>query len=195
MVESILQTEHSIQILQQRNLKSFIQEHFDYFDEESGQADRKNVPGHFIWHVAEQLGEALVYLHLGRPRGTSGPDACTPLPTWRPIYHRDISDSNIFLHYPTTAQSELEMLRARAFPQIVLGDWGEAALCGDDPALLQGGMPPASSISPQLREWTDVHQFGCILRLLCMAHVDLDTYSADKAEDEDDEDDEIEDED
>lgn len=144
------------------------------------------MPEHFIWHLAEQIGEALVYLHLGRPHGTSGPDFCTPLPDWKPIYHRDIADSNIFLHYPTSAPSELDMHWARAYPQIVLGDWGEAAIDGDDPLVLQGGTPPASTISPNLREWTDVHQFGCILRLLCMAHVDLDTYSDDNGEIEDD---------
>lgn len=81
-----------------------------------------------------------------------------------------------------TTHSELEMHRARAFPQIVLGDWGEAAIYGDDPAVLQGGTTPASTMSPDLREWTDVHQFGCVFRLLCMAQVDLDTFSA---EDED----------
>lgn len=172
-------------------MKQFIQEHFDYFDEESGQAIRRSVPEHFIWYVAEQIGEALVYMHLGRPRGTSGPGADTLLPGWKPIYHRDIADSNIFLHYPTTAHSDLGMYKARAFPQIVLGDWGEAAIHGDDPALLQGGTPPASTISPELGEWTDVHQFGRVLRLLCMAHVDLDTYSDD--DEDDDEDDGIED--
>lgn len=85
------------------------------------------------------------------------------------------------------------MYRARAFPRVVLGDWGEAAIHGDDPAELQGGTPPASTISPELREWTDVHQFGCVLRLLCMAHVDLDSYSAD--DEDEDEDDGIEDDD
>lgn len=146
------------------------------------------MPEHFIWHVAEQIGEALVYMHLGRPHGTSGPSACTPLPDWKPIYHRDIADSNIYLHYPTGAPSELDMYWAQAFPQVVLGDWGEAAIHGDDPLVLQGGTPPASTISPNLREWTDVHQFGCILRLLCMAHVDLDTSSDDEEEFEGNED-------
>lgn len=74
------------------DLKHFIQEHSDYFDEESGQAVRRNVPEHLIWHVAEHIGEALVYLHLGRPRGTSRPSACTKLPGWKPIYRRDIAD-------------------------------------------------------------------------------------------------------
>ncbi|KAG6364714.1 hypothetical protein INS49_006318 [Diaporthe citri] len=83
----------------------------------------------------------------------------------------------------------MEIYRARAFPRVVLGDWGEAAIYGDDPAVLQGGTPPASTISPELREWTDVHQFGCVLRLLCMAHVDLDIYSANDEEMEDGDDD------
>lgn len=175
-------------------MKQFIQEHYDYFDEASGQAIRRNIPEHFIWHVAEQIGEALVYTHLGIPRGASGPGAYTPVEGWRPIYHRDIADSNIFLHYPTNSRSELDMYRNRAFPQVVLGDWGEAAIHGDGPADVQRGTPPASTISPDLREWTDVHQFGRVLRLLCMAHVDLDTYSDDDDEDED-EHDEIEDDD
>lgn len=151
---------------------------------------RRNVPEHFIWHVAEQIGEALVYTHLGWPRGTSGPAACQPLPDWKPIYHRDISDSNIYLHYSPNARSELEMHRNRAFPRVVLGDWGEAAIDGDDPAHLYGGTPPASTISPELREWTDVHQFGRILRLLCMAHVDLDDPYSAEDDDEGIEDDE-----
>lgn len=121
-------------------------------------------------------------MHLGRPRGTSGPGACTPLPGWLPIYHRDICESNVFIHYPPTRGSDLEMHRTRAFPQIVLGDFGESAIHGDDPSTVQDGIPPASSISPELREWTDVHQFGCLLRLLCMAHVDLDEYSDDDEE-------------
>lgn len=116
------------------SLKHLIKEHFDYVDEASGQTMRRNVPEHFIWHVAEQIGEALVYMHLGWPRGTSGPNACEQLPDWKPIYHRDISDSNIYLHYQPTAGSELEMHRNRAFPRVVLGDWGEAAIDGDDPA-------------------------------------------------------------
>ncbi|KAI7785104.1 hypothetical protein LA080_008140 [Diaporthe eres] len=156
---------------------------------------RINIPEHFIWLVAEQIGEALVYMHLGRPRGSSGPGAYTRVEGWKPIYHRDIADSNIFLHYPTTSRSELDMYRDRAFPQVVLGDWGEAAIDGDGPANLQRGTPPASTISPELREWTDVHQFGRVLRLLCMAHVDLDIYSAhDEDEDQYDEIEDYEDE-
>lgn len=168
------------------DLKSFIQEHFDYFDEASDQATRRNVPGHFIWHVAEQIGEALVYMHLGLPYGASGPDACTLVEGWVPIYHRNICDSNIFLDYPETTDSKLEILRAQAFPRVVLGGWGVSAIQGDDPELIQHGTPPASSISPELAEWTDVHQFGCVLRLLCMAHVDLDVHSPDVDEEGDD---------
>ncbi|KAK7740491.1 hypothetical protein SLS53_005334 [Cytospora paraplurivora] len=144
----------------------------DVIEDYSARGDA--IPEHLIWHVAEQVGEALVYMHLGRPYGTAGalgPSTSSALPGWRPVYHRDIDDSNVFLHYPRTGHSQLLRAKYGAFPQVVLGDYGEAAIQGDDQAQIQLGVFPASTISPELKEWTDVYQFGCVLRRLCMAHI------------------------
>lgn len=153
----------------------------------------ESVPEHFIWHVIERMGEALVYMHLGRPHGTSGPDASSALPGWRPVHHRDINDSNIYLHYPRAGHSQILKEKYNAFPQIVLGDFGESAIQGDDSAQLQRGVFPASTIRPNLNEWTDVYQLGCVLRRLFMAHIPEDTKEED--DDDDDGDDEHADED
>ncbi|ROV99074.1 hypothetical protein VMCG_06697 [Cytospora schulzeri] len=156
----------------------------DMIDEYYNRGDA--IPEHFIWHFIERMGEALVYLHLGRPHGTSGPDTSSAVPGWRPVYHRDISDSNIYLHYPRAGRSQILKAKYNAFPQIVLGDFGDSAIQGDDPAQLPTGVFPASTIRPNLNEWTDVHQFGCVLRRMCMTHIPEDTN-----EDEDDDDENV----
>lgn len=68
----------------------------------------------------------------------------------------------------------------------MLGDFGESAIQGDDPAQLQPGVFPASTIRPNLNEWTDIYQFGCVLRRLCMAHIPEDTKEDDDVDDEED---------
>lgn len=131
-------------------------------------------------------------MHLGRPHGISGPGALSSaVPGWRPAYHRDIADSNIYLHYERAGRSQITKAKYNAFPQIVLGDFGESAVQGDDPAEIQPGVFPASTIHPNLEEWTDVYQFGCVIRRLCMAHILEDT----KEDDDEDEDDDGENED
>lgn len=62
-------------------------------------------------------------------------------------------------------------METNAFPQIVLGDFGNAGIEGDDEAALPGNIVAWGNLAPELRGWEDVHTLGRILRSLCMTHV------------------------
>ncbi|KAK8094796.1 kinase-like domain-containing protein [Apiospora hydei] len=128
------------------------------------------VPEHFIWHVAVELGEALKYLQrgdqsLGRPPRR-----------WPRIYHRDLVPNNVFVNYAPVGQSRGNRGTVKnAFPEIVLGDFGLAAdllpsVHFDDPGL--AGHPASN----RPNDWEDVHYYGGILRRLFMASIDEDDY-------------------
>ncbi|KAK6850128.1 hypothetical protein PG995_013961 [Apiospora arundinis] len=88
------------------------------------------VPEHFIWRVAEQIGEALAWLYFGRPRGS--PDATKDRENWRRAYHLDMYAHNIWLNYPPPATGrKTKGERANAFPNIVIGDFGESYVEGN----------------------------------------------------------------
>ncbi|KAK8003193.1 cation transporter [Apiospora arundinis] len=88
------------------------------------------VPEHFIWRVAEQIGEALAWLYFGRPRGS--PDATKDRESWRRAYHLDMYAHNIWLNYPPPATGrKTKGERANAFPNIVIGDFGESYVEGN----------------------------------------------------------------
>ncbi|KAI0204300.1 hypothetical protein F4808DRAFT_475736 [Astrocystis sublimbata] len=85
------------------------------------------VPEHFIWHVLLTLIEAVRFLKFGvSPDGKEAPEG------WVAIHHRKISASNIFVHYPPQAEDEPDLgFEENAFPELVLGDFGDAALQTD----------------------------------------------------------------
>ncbi|KAI3396373.1 hypothetical protein diail_12263 [Diaporthe ilicicola] len=69
------------------------------------------------------------------------------------------------------------------FPQIVLGDLGNAALDGDDTTMipenvLAGGGPGQT----ELREWEDTYGAGAILRGMCQAHLPYEDNGAGTAD-------------
>lgn len=66
-------------------------------------------------------------------------------------------------------------MESNALPQIVVGDFGNAACEGDDPTMLPlnvcGG---ESSDDTELRIWEDTYGAGSTLRRLCQAHLPYD---------------------
>lgn len=103
--------------------------------------------------VAEQLFPALAFMKVGRRSDGSEPAA------WTPIYHRDLVSSfalmltlrlssligvypqvknNVFIHYPPNEPGCVSRFgrESNAFPDIVLGDFGNSAIEGDDITLL-----------------------------------------------------------
>ncbi|KAI1752718.1 hypothetical protein F4782DRAFT_546346 [Xylaria castorea] len=134
---------------------------------EAYQNDLRPVPESFVWHVFLTLIEAVRYLHRGvRPGTDDEPDE------WRSIYNRDIAMNNIFLHYPERPDSEPcpQMgFEENAFPEAVLGDFGEGGIHGDDPDILFVGRWNQED----LQEWQDTYAIFNIVKELCMAHVHL----------------------
>ncbi|KAK7947935.1 uncharacterized protein PG986_008821 [Apiospora aurea] len=108
------------------------------------------VPEHFIWHVAVELGEAL----------------------------NDLVPNNVFINYAPVGQSRGNCGTVKnAFPEIVLGDFGLAARDGDPAADL---LPSVHFDDPALaghpargrpNAWEDVHYYGAVLRRLFMASI------------------------
>ncbi|KAG6356680.1 hypothetical protein INS49_014554 [Diaporthe citri] len=85
--------------------------------------------------------------------------------------------NNVFINYPPrrvggrTARVGEE---SSAFPQIVLGDFGNSAADGDDtmiiPLNVLGGEDPGDT---ELRLWEDTYGVGNTLRRLCQAHLPI----------------------
>ncbi|KAI1802766.1 hypothetical protein F4811DRAFT_572733 [Daldinia bambusicola] len=82
------------------------------------------VPEHFIWLVALRLIEALLFFRHGIEPGSHQ----EPL-DWQYVTHRDLYPNNIFIHYlPHTGFRPKIGLKTNAFPEIVVGDFGESAM-------------------------------------------------------------------
>ncbi|KAK8039516.1 hypothetical protein PG993_007927 [Apiospora rasikravindrae] len=153
-------------------------------DKYRGRGDQ--VPEHFIWHVAVELGEALKYLQRGETRnGTVTRPWPGPLGrVWPRIYHRDLVANNVFINYVAIGHSRgVRGTDKNAFPEIVLGDFGLAARNGDPAADLlpsvHFGDDPTLANHPARNtpnDWEDVHYYGGILRRLFMAHIPLTAY-------------------
>lgn len=125
---------------------------------------RRRIPEHFIWHVAAEIGEALAYCQYGRPRGGTAADDGVD---WYPIYHRDLYANNVFINYPPLRGGSKRLgIATDAFPEVVLGDFGESGTDGDNLADVAYGV-----FGPSLNDWEDAYGLGCILRSMCMAHV------------------------
>ena len=110
----------------------------------------------FLWHVFEQVAEALAYLHHGYIG--DAPDGRWPRGRWQQVVHRDIKPSNIFLKQPRTPQNP--------FPDVVLGDFGYATL---DPISDTGGcIPFQPPETPRTTAAADVWALGATVHK--MAH-------------------------
>ncbi|KAI1324211.1 hypothetical protein F5Y16DRAFT_402618 [Xylariaceae sp. FL0255] len=121
------------------------------------------VPEHFIWQVMLTVFEGIVYLSTGRvPGGDDDVDA-----NWIPIRHRDIADNNIFISYPFNDEEPGAESRGNAFPEIQIGDFGEAAVEGDDENQVSGG----SWDDNEVEEYQDTYGLFRELKSLCMAHI------------------------
>ncbi|KAI2466975.1 hypothetical protein F4781DRAFT_403867 [Annulohypoxylon bovei var. microspora] len=125
------------------------------------------IPEEFIWHVTAELCKALRFLYYGLREGQ--PTPAVPLP-WNRIYHRDIDLNNILIHYERRGRGRPPPSGnpRNAFPRIVLVDFGESAVDGDDPNDLRPGQFEEED---QPNEWEDIYQVGYVLRSLCMTHV------------------------
>ncbi|KAK7703927.1 hypothetical protein SLS64_008873 [Diaporthe eres] len=67
-------------------------------------------------------------------------------------------------------------LESNAFPEIVVGDFGNSGIEGDDPATLLVSVYPEpngqdSDTEGFLAEWEDIYSVGEMLRLMSMAHI------------------------
>lgn len=115
---------------------------------------QEDVPELFIWHVFIGLLEAVMYCHYG----TGGED-------WDPIYHRDITLSNVLLHYPTDDKTD--------YPQVKLADFGCAVTrseatakqlkVADMPEVCPSAIPPEGALAAKA---TDIYQVGAVIKEL-----------------------------
>ncbi|KAI1868709.1 uncharacterized protein JN550_006284 [Neoarthrinium moseri] len=129
------------------------------------QANYTPIPESFIWHVTEQLATAFAFLHFGIEPGTNDKPN-----NWTRVYHRDFSENNVFIHYPSPRPGSLPRsgFEPHAFPRVALGDFGDSGVAGDDESKLHYG----TLNSTELKDWQDIYDFGSILRALCMTHVE-----------------------
>ncbi|KAI0547100.1 hypothetical protein F4679DRAFT_586834 [Xylaria curta] len=132
------------------------------------------VPESFIWHLLLTLIEAVRYLQRGVIPGTDDePEG------WRPIYNRDIAMNNIFIHYPERPDSEPTPrmgFEENAFPELVVGDFGQGNMEGDDE--IYGGRWNAYD----LEEWHDTYPIFSIVKDLCLTHIHYDYHQGDTPE-------------
>ncbi|KAM7188777.1 hypothetical protein V8F33_010440 [Rhypophila sp. PSN 637] len=87
-----------------------------------------------IWHIINEVGKAIVKLHTGTPR-SADEEEIAPLKEgerWSPIVHGAIKAENIHFHFDQEAidthkdKNNVEEARAKCFPRIVLGGFGNA---------------------------------------------------------------------
>ncbi|KAJ3577645.1 hypothetical protein NPX13_g2922 [Xylaria arbuscula] len=134
--------------------------------------DRRCVPESFVWHVLLTLLEAVRYLHRGCPPGTDDDGPLGAEGFWRPLYHRDITLDNIFLHYHERPAPEVRLpgvLESNAFPEVILGDFSDSFINGDPPHKLK----PGRYNSGMAAEWEDLYAVFQVVKELCIAPVEL----------------------
>lgn len=128
---------------------------------------------------------------------------------WKTLYHRDLVSSrlmlcdiprglcppvglpcfqfpnNVFINYPPPRPGRVPAagVESDALPQIVVGDFGNAACDGDDPTMLPLNVCGGQSMDEtELRVWEDTYGAGNILRRLCQAHLPYDEGDAGTAD-------------
>ncbi|RYC64265.1 hypothetical protein CHU98_g1950 [Xylaria longipes] len=129
----------------------------------------REVPEHFIWHVLLTLVEAVRYLKFGALPGTDDED-----PNWilfclqSSTYHQQIlltGSLEVFIHYPPRDDAEPdEGFEENAFPEIILGDFGHAAMDGDDLASVKPGCWDQQGV---IADWHDTYSIFDTAKSLC----------------------------
>ncbi|KAI0535806.1 hypothetical protein GGR58DRAFT_529071 [Xylaria digitata] len=129
------------------------------------------IPESFVWHVLLTLIEAVRYLMTGARPGTDD-----EIDGWNPICHRDINLGNIFVHYPARDPSEeepVEGFQDNAFPEVILGNFGRAAVEGDDVRKIRLGRWNEDVLA----EWHDTYAIISVVKMLCLSHLSDDQWA------------------
>lgn len=114
--------------------------------------------------LVEQISHGIRYLHLGlEPGSLVSTDEAYENEDWDPIFLRDMSPSNIFMHFPTQREKDDGNTFNDSFPQIILGDFG---LVTTETEIDQNDVYP---------DWAQCTAYGILelgvaLRILCFAH-------------------------
>ncbi|KAK3346009.1 hypothetical protein B0T25DRAFT_612179 [Lasiosphaeria hispida] len=120
----------------------------------------KFIPESFVWHVVDQVGHALAFLHTGLTREELVAGETEPKPSWKPIVHRNVRLRNILLDYGDDP-SELD----KCFPRIVLGGFSRAGRLADPELWWKGGViDEEHDIKCSTRD--DIRSLGNMLRLM-----------------------------
>ncbi|KAI8965833.1 hypothetical protein F5Y11DRAFT_311559 [Daldinia sp. FL1419] len=136
--------------------------------------DRKiPVPEHFIWHTMLRLCLCIRFLVYGIaldsdydrvPESDNESDADSSDderdPNWRFVSHQDFVRNNIFIHYPPDGRGQRLNKKLNCFPDVILGDFGEA--CQDGDVQVPAGVYDTAEAS----QWQDVYNLGETLRLM-----------------------------
>ena len=113
----------------------------------------RSIPEGFVWTVFCHLSEALAYLHKGFPDRVGD--------RWDTVLHRDIKPPNVFLTWPHGR---------RKYPDVLLGDFGMAALPSDpdfDPENDGGTYEWQPPEAPKTSTRADVWALGAIIHACC----------------------------
>ncbi|KAI1212014.1 uncharacterized protein F4807DRAFT_417270 [Annulohypoxylon truncatum] len=129
-------------------------------------AHLRPVPESFIWLAIERFCEIIRYFHGGLIPRQYG---VAPHALWDRISHRDFAPNNVFIHYEPTRGGRVPNagLEMNAFPNIIIGDFGEAALRTDNPFFMPNGVFGL----PTFQLWEDVYLMGECLRSLAQTHI------------------------
>jgi hypothetical protein len=93
--------------------------------------------------------------------------------------------SNIFINYPPKGPGRIPKagLESNAFPEIVVGDFGAAAIEGDDPTALDHSRYHSPTGEPDrhgfLEDWEDIFSVGEALREMAMTHIPYQGFNDD----------------
>ncbi|KAK3950625.1 hypothetical protein QBC32DRAFT_11072 [Pseudoneurospora amorphoporcata] len=84
----------------------------------------------FIWHLIEQLGRALLFLHFGVERDGREPDDDN---NWQAVCHRWLTMDNIMLHWPAEDEEGYDESAHGRLPRVALTNFDNAARRGEEP--------------------------------------------------------------
>ncbi|KAK3376263.1 hypothetical protein B0T24DRAFT_513008, partial [Lasiosphaeria ovina] len=130
--------------------------------------EKRHVPEYFVWHIAEQLGRALIFLHTGLTREELDDKDRKPerRSDWVPIIHRDIHDGCVLLRFGKDDE-DCDNVHKWCLPEVVLTGFSRANLETDPEEWWNESprtSPPSENAAPGI--WQDMHMLGCVLRKL-----------------------------
>lgn len=83
---------------------------------------RETVPELFLWHLAEDMLRAIVFMQFGVRDVANEPN-----PKWEAIFHNDLYPVNVFLSAKTGSGTSTKAINMKQeYPRIVVGDFGQA---------------------------------------------------------------------